>query len=432
MFKICGTCEVNKPTSAFYSKKGIPVHTCKVCACTKAKQKRSAVKAGTHVDKTSLAARSLDFKVQATKRHGGKFSYDGIVYVDRFKKVKIFCTEHGQAFLQAPLDHLEGGGCRQCNFENKSAARRLSNEVFIERARASSDQAYDYSRVQYVNNTTDVLIGCKTHGFFEITPAHHIRGQGCPACSRERASKRFTMSLDTFISRSVEAHSDKYDYTETVYTGIQAPLIIRCKKCNLDFEQTPANHLQGCGCPTCGKERGDASLALTRDEFIQRSVEKHGDLYDYHDSKYVKAAEPVTIFCNRHGGYFEQLAGSHMQGLGCASCAPTGYSTNKPGTLYMLSCGDITKVGITNFTPEVRAYSVSKSYGAEFSVVRKWVFEQGAVADKVETIILRTLRKMYSRPASRFQGSSECFLNVDRLWLVREIESEISNQEALV
>jgi hypothetical protein len=302
---------------------------------------------------------------------------------------------------------------------------------FIERSKKANSQLYDYSKVEYVNSAQKVVIGCHTHGDFTISPAKHIKGRGCQMCSREALSKRHTMCVGDFVSRATTVHSEAYDYSKAVYTSTHTPLVIRCKKCNIDFVQKPVNHLRGSGCPSCAKDKIAAhasDITLTNDEFIQRSTEKHGNLYDYRETEYTKSAEMVTIFCNRHSGYFQQTANSHMAGVGCASCASTGYSANKRGTLYVLTCGDITKIGITNLDPEARAVSISKSYGGVFSVMRKWVFDHGLVADRVETHVLRTLRKTHERPLARFQGSSEAFMNADRSWLIDEIDSEIARQ----
>ena len=37
---------------------------------------------------------------------------------------------------------------------------------------------YNYSKVNYVTNSNNILIGCSTHGYFETTPDIHLRGWG--------------------------------------------------------------------------------------------------------------------------------------------------------------------------------------------------------------------------------------------------------------
>lgn len=42
---------------------------------------------------------------------------------------------------------------------------------------------YDYSKVEYVNNKTKVMIVCPDHGEFQQRPDMHKQGQGCPKCA---------------------------------------------------------------------------------------------------------------------------------------------------------------------------------------------------------------------------------------------------------
>ena len=58
---------------------------------------------------------------------------------------------------------------------------------------------------------------------------------------------------------------------------------------------------------------------LTRDHFISRAREVHGDRYSYEDLKYVSNAEKVKISCRIHGD-FEQRAKNHLRGVGCPKC----------------------------------------------------------------------------------------------------------------
>lgn len=59
---------------------------------------------------------------------------------------------------------------------------------------------------------------------------------------------------------------------------------------------------------------------LTNNEFIQKSIEIHGDKYDYSSVKYINSRTKVKIICREHG-IFEQLANDHIQGKGCKECS---------------------------------------------------------------------------------------------------------------
>ena len=63
-------------------------------------------------------------------------------------------------------------------------ARRMTRAEFIEKAEKAHQGRYDYSKVEYKNGTTKVVIICKTHGEFTQKPYMHLQGQGCPECAK--------------------------------------------------------------------------------------------------------------------------------------------------------------------------------------------------------------------------------------------------------
>lgn len=312
--------------------------------------------------------------------------------------------------------------------------KRLTKEEFIARATSKHGNQYLYDGVDYVNNSVKVVIKCVKHNSdFIQSPSKHMAGQGCPICRYEKASKSLLKTNEEFIASAVKIHGDKYSYHSTAYTSVFNYVKIFCNRHQTTFRQKATNHLSGGGCPTCAREKTEdhiKSLVMTTGEFVYKARAVHGNLYDYSNTVYVRSATPVSIWCNRHNGMFEQSPNSHLAGIGCASCAKTGYSTNKLGFLYVLSCGDMTKIGITNISANDRATKVSKSYGSEFTVVKVYEFEDGSIPDYIETNILRTLRSKYERPKARFEGSSECFLSVDYTWLLAEINNEITKLAA--
>lgn len=58
---------------------------------------------------------------------------------------------------------------------------------------------------------------------------------------------------------------------------------------------------------------------ITNDEFKERAISLHGDLYDYSATVYKHIKEKVTIRCKVHG-YFDQMAEVHLRGSGCPVC----------------------------------------------------------------------------------------------------------------
>ena len=94
-----------------------------------------------------------------------------------------------------------------------------------------------------------------------------------------------THDTEWFIEKAKERFGDKFDYSQSVYTGWDKPIKIICQK-HGEFEQTSANHLKSVyGCPKCKEEaNGD-----TQADFINKAKEKYGDKYDYSKVEYINS-----------------------------------------------------------------------------------------------------------------------------------------------
>ena len=121
-----------------------------------------------------------EFIEKAKKVHGEKYDYSKVEYVNTKTKVCIICPKHGE-FWQTPSNHLKFG-CNECGFDTSSSKSKLSNDEFIEKAKAVHGDRYDYSKVKYINNHEKVCIVCPKHGEFWQAPSKHLSGQGCPIC----------------------------------------------------------------------------------------------------------------------------------------------------------------------------------------------------------------------------------------------------------
>jgi uncharacterized protein with PIN domain len=116
-----------------------------------------------------------------------------------------------------------------------------------------------------------------------------------------------------FIEKSILIHGDKYDYSLVEYLSSKIKVKIICKK-HGEFEQLPSKHLMGRGCVICG-----GSKKKNNEEFIIKSMDVHGDLYNYSLSNYSGAKKLVKIICKKHG-IFEQSPYNHMKGSKCPKC----------------------------------------------------------------------------------------------------------------
>lgn len=112
-------------------------------------------------------------------KHGSKYDYSKFKYVNTRTKSTIICTLHGE-FQQTPRNHLRGQGCVKCSYVG---GRTPIDNDFIDESSVVHCDKYDYSKVEYVNNKTKVVIICPDHSEFEQRPDMHKQGHGCPKCA---------------------------------------------------------------------------------------------------------------------------------------------------------------------------------------------------------------------------------------------------------
>lgn len=60
--------------------------------------------------------------------------------------------------------------------------KKITTEIFIERANIIHSNKYDYSKTKYTGCYTPVCIICPIHGDFEQKPYLHLYGDGCQKC----------------------------------------------------------------------------------------------------------------------------------------------------------------------------------------------------------------------------------------------------------
>lgn len=123
---------------------------------------------------------------------------------------------------------------------------------------------------------------------------------------------------ETFISKAIAKHGDKYDYSKTLYIKSKSKVVITCTE-HGDFEQIPNAHLTGQGCPKCGKTRQDDAKKLDTNSIFVKCADVHGDKYDYSRVEFVKVSDSVVIGCPDHG-WFSQILINHYRGQGCPKC----------------------------------------------------------------------------------------------------------------
>ena len=252
--------------------------------------------------------KTIAFIERAKLVHGDKYDYSKVEYINSKTKVCIICPEHGE-FWQTPHNHVNGQGCPKCAQIKRRESVTYTTEKFKQQMYELYGDRYDLSKVEYINNKTNVCVICKEHGEFWMRPNNLLNGHGCPKCVNW-----FRYTEETFVEAAKLKHNNKYDYSKMVFIDMKTKICIICPE-HGEFWQTPHNHVNGQGCPKCA---GVAKITL--DEFKERSNKCHNNKYDYSQIKELKnKLQYVPIICPKHG-LFHQKACQHMNGIGCPLC----------------------------------------------------------------------------------------------------------------
>ena len=279
-------------------------HGCKECAKIKSSIRQSS--------------NTEDFIIKAKQKHGILYDYSKVVYLHSETKVIIICKIHGE-FHQTPHKHLCGSGCKACGIILVHNLQRKPQQDFIRQTEQIHGELYDYSKVVYVNNKTDVIIICKIHGDFCQTAKNHINGSGCPVCANENNSIIRTKTTEDFIIEAKQKHGILYDYSKVVYVNCESPICIICK-IHGEFYQTPSAHLNNGGCNKCGILITTQKNTKQQDIYIKEIKQIHGELYDYSKVVYVNCESPICIICKIHGEFYQTPNMHKNDKNGCPLC----------------------------------------------------------------------------------------------------------------
>lgn len=192
--------------------------------------------------------------------------------------------------------------------------RKLTTKEFIERVKKVHGNKYDYSLVNYRNNSSKVEIICKTHGSFEQRAENHINGHGCEKCR----IKLKTDTTESFIDKAKIIHENKYDYSLVKYINNNIKVNIICHKHGV-FEQCAKSHLEGMGCKKCCIVDRIKNLSYSNEKFIELAQNIHNGKYEYSESDYINTETKVKIICPIHR-IFNQSPHAHLSGHGCPKC----------------------------------------------------------------------------------------------------------------
>lgn len=209
---------------------------------------------------------------EAVEIHGNCYDYSKVKYVNTYTKVQVICKDHG-TFDAIPNNHIsKSARCPDCAIIRRSKLKiQKAKEKFKNRASVIHNDYYDYSKSEYINSRSKIVITCPVHGDFTQNANSHLLGNGCAKCGFTRTADSIASTTGEFIKKARLVHGDSYDYSNVSYNRSNLKVSIICRK-HGKFLQSPNNHLTGYGCSKCG----DIKKARKPNIYRWRGWEKAG------------------------------------------------------------------------------------------------------------------------------------------------------------
>lgn len=260
-----------------------------------------------------------EFIAKALSRARRPIDLSQFEYSGSAGKGTAICPVHGpfQISANALMNQI---GCAKCFEASRGQSKKLTQQGFVKRAVEVHGGRYDYSKSFYSGAREKLTITCKVHGDFEQVASSHLDGKGCPKCRNAATGDRWRMNPDEFLSRCREVHGEKYDLSKVTYFGMARPIEVICRTHGSFFPSAGNFTGLGSGCPTCAREATGLKSRKPLEYYVKKARVKHGDKFSYTGVTYRGASAYLSIICPEHGE-FEQLAQSHVKGVGCAKCS---------------------------------------------------------------------------------------------------------------
>lgn len=188
-----------------------------------------------------------DYIQHANKIHNYKYDYSQIIELPkRDFRVNINCLQHG-IFEQSFHKHLSGDGCKKCENEFKIKSSNIHFNI------------YDYTKSNYIDAKTHLIVICKEHGEFNVTPNNHLRGNGCPECGKIKSANAKIKPYEEYLNEFIKLYDNKYNYSLVEWKGASSTISVICNNHGI-FDILPYMHKIGKECPKCSNRYSQISI----------------------------------------------------------------------------------------------------------------------------------------------------------------------------
>ena len=201
---------------------------------------------------------------------------------------------------------------------------KLTREKILEQFKEVHGDAFDYTKVVYVDINTPVEVYCKKHDFtFTPTPKNHKNGSRCKHCGRESQIQKARKEQEDFIKDAKAVYGEKDNYDLVEYFNNKTEVIIACTL-HGEFKTRPDLYLQGKGCLECRRKK---TKSTDKEVFLEEAIKVYGYKDDYTNTEVISSKDEVEVRCTKHNFTFNKNIQTYLAGYGCPKCSAENYRT---------------------------------------------------------------------------------------------------------
>ena len=206
-------------------------------------------------------------------------------------------------------------------------SKRISTELFLQRARRIHGDKYNYGRAVYLTAKEPIIITCpkKGHGDWPTTASNHLHKthpRGCPSCG---GSLPYT--FETFVTQAMKVHGNSFEYPMQELINARTKITVICKRSGHVRRQTPDSHLSGNGCKQCADiDRAASQLMAERDvnKRLQILCRGSGSKVKLVSGSFRGMNKKAAVECSKHDLQAPRVMTSMLSGgHPCLDCAQT-------------------------------------------------------------------------------------------------------------
>lgn len=178
------------------------------------------------------------------------------------KPAKFYCSVCEHEWITSPSKVEGGTRCPNC-----AKNCHYDTDMFIIKSQQKHGNKYTYTRTNFINSRTPVIVTCSRHGDFLQNPNDHLQGYGCAQCA---GCKR--LSNEEFDKKLTESNRGVIRVGE--YINSYTPILVQCVACNHKWAARPTK-LHGkhaTGCPKCRTKKGVFGTYVEHKGYKFRSI----------------------------------------------------------------------------------------------------------------------------------------------------------------